>query len=531
MKTMRLLLLWTLSLMLCWSCSSDDKKQEEIVPPVLEVSQQALRFGNGRDTAALEIICNGPWNLESNVAWCKPSVTTGTGNAKVQLLLQENDGEKMRYAKLLVKGQGLVREITVIQVGLSLEIDHTTLSGEKEGGTFDVQIYCNGPWQVECDSAWVLIAPLSGQDTGSFTITLPANPLRARRTEIRVKARTLEKTIRLQQSGSNGAWYAEGQVRIYREEDAGNPVKIAFMGDGFIEEDLFPGEAYDRAMEEAIQAYFAVEPYKSYREYFCPYIVYACSEQRGASSKDKNGQIRDKRNTVFSVTIKDGETAMDANRDKVVSYARKIPGMVTQQGAIVVISNDSRYAGTCIQWSDGQTIALIPMNRDAQPPGGVEHLVAHEGAGHGFGMLADEYVNDSGYLPQAKVEELKNWQRSGLYLNVTSTQDTATVFWHDFIGRSGYALAGFFEGAHYYKKGIWRSESKNCMVNNIQYFSIACRLAIVQRIKRIAGESFDLEDFIRRDVQKEPTPEQMRTRSYAPAYYPLPTPPILIKSR
>ena len=67
------------------------------------------------------------------------------------------------------------------------------------------------------------------------------------------------------------------------------------------------------------------------------------------------------------------------------------------------------------------------------------------------------------------------------------------------------------------------------MINNIHYFSVASRMAIVERLKTIAGETFDLEDFISKDKQKAPTTDQLNGSYTMPLYqYPPATPPIFV---
>lgn len=527
MKAIRLLFIYAISLAMCWCCSDD--KKEEPVPPVLEVSQESFRVSNDSVSILLEITSNGDWVLTGDDDWYKFSSASGTGDAVVNIAVRSNLGSMLRKGYLFVRGQGIEKKIVLTQAALSLEIKDAEYTAKSAGEEFEVKVFCNGHWMVGNDSAWIHVNPVSGNDTGSFRVRLDPNGLVNRTAKIYVKAGTIARYINIKQEGEQGGWHAEGEVRLYRQEDAGNPVKMAFMGDGFVEEELVIGGAYDQVMEEAIEAYFAVEPYKTYRNYFCPYIVYAYSEEKGASTRGTNGNIEKRKKTAFSVDIKSGETLMNGNMDKILRYARKVEGMKTEEAAIVVISSDSRYAGTCYQWENGQTVALLPMNRDSRPPGGLQHLVAHEAGGHGFGLLADEYSSHDATLPTSEKNSLENSYRYGMNLNVTASRDPETVFWHEFIGRPGYELVDFFEGAFYYSKGVWRSENRTCMVDNILYYSLACRLAIVKRLKAIAGEAFELDDFIAKDVQKQPSPEQLSTRSLTPYMYPEPTPPILMK--
>lgn len=527
-KEIRLLLFCVVSLLVCWCCS-DDGKEDNIIPLELEISQESFRVTNAAVSVKLEITSNGDWELKRDAEWYDFSTATGSGNASVDIAIQANPGNLLRKGYIVLQGQGMEKKIILTQAALELEVDKGELSGGKGGDNFEVKVLSNGPWVVVKDSAWIHVEPAQGQDTGFFRVTLEPNPSFNRKGKIYVKSGAIARYIAIRQAGEQGGWYSDGEVRIYREEDAGNPIKLAFMGDGFIEDDLMIGGAYEQAMGEAIEAYFDVEPYKTYRNYFCPYIVYACSQERGASTLKPGGDMEVRKNTAFGVSITRGESGMKGDMDKIVRYARKIPEMNTEKAAIVVLSNDHRYAGTCFQWSNGQTVALVPMNRDLRPPGGVQHLVAHEAGGHGFGLLADEYSTNNANLPANKKGELENAHRNGMNLNVTATKDPANVFWHDFIERPGYELVDFFEGAFYYTKGVWRSEDRTCMVDNILYYSLACRLAIVKRIKSIAGEPFELDDFILKDIQKKPTPEQLTTRTLTPYRYPEPTPPVFVE--
>ena len=48
-------------------------------------------------------------------------------------------------------------------------------------------------------------------------------------------------------------------------------------------------------------------------------------------------------------------------------------------------------------------------------------------------------------------------------------------------------------------RGVFRSEVNSCMNNNVPYFSTISRQAIVERIMRYAGETFNFETFVGKD--------------------------------
>ena len=416
-----------------------------------------------------------------------------------------------------------------------LEVHPSSITMNHREGSTVLSINGNVEWSLQSNRSWCVPEQLSGNGEAMVTILIQENTNDAdRNAKLVVTGGNLTREIQVTQAGFPIEYRTDGEVRLYDENDAGNPVKIVFMGDGFTQKDLAKGGAYDQAMEEAIDAFFSTEPYPTYRDYFAPYIVYAESEERGISMFRKEGDkeiYTSEKSTAFKVRKENGySTLMNGDLNKIWEYAHKVPGLEDTKTTIVVVSNSTPYAGTCYHWRDGRTVSLIPMNRDANPPGGFDHLITHESAGHGFGRLDDEY---SGYgygtLPESEAQALANHHKSGQFWNVTAVRDTAEVYWSAFIGREGYEHVGFYEGAHLYDFGVWRCEQYSCMINNIHYFSVASRMAIVERLKTIAGETFDLEDFISRDKQKAPTTDQLNGSYTMPLYqYPPATPPIFV---
>ena len=61
-------------------------------------------------------------------------------------------------------------------------------------------------------------------------------------------------------------------------------------------------------------------------------------------------------------------------------------------------------------------------------------------------------------------------------------------------------VVDIYEGGYFHTRGVYRSEPTSCMNNNIPYYSAISRQAMVERIMEYAGETFDLEEFIAKDV-------------------------------
>ena len=485
-------------LLFCLGCQ---KAEQDI--SVLEAGQQKFGIPRYGGTVSLEIRANTDWTLSCKEEWCRPLVQEGYGNAVVEIAIDSNRTDKKRTGRFLLQSGELVREITVCQEAVILGVALDTVIVSREGDVREIRICANGDWKVECLSKWVRPDVRSGRDTAVFCLIIdPIDEPEDRETVVYVSSGQVYRGIIVKQV-FEGDFHEDGEMKIYREEDAGNPIKLVFMGDGFVKKDLVVGGAYDRAMEEAIKTYLNVEPYKTYREYFCPYIVYACSAERGCTTKDGNLVPIEQKDTRFKVWLQTTSTALGVDEndwEPIRTYARKVPGFNLEKNPVMVVVNESRYyAGVC-KATSYESIALVPMFNFLE---GFGHLMAHEGCGHGFGKLADEY-GGKGQLPDGSVGNLKSLHEQGLYLNVSDSQDKELVFWKDFIGREGYEKVGLYEGGNTYDKGIWRSEERCCMIDNIYYFNLACRLAIVKRLKKIAGEEFSLEEFITKDTQKVP---------------------------
>ncbi len=493
----------------------------------LEIDSLLLHCGPPGGEYEVHVFSNTDWRVKHRTDWLTVDPAEGRDSGSFRITVSPCTEKKDREGEVSVMAGNLERKLTVVQQGILLEADTSALFFGLGGGTQRLAVRANVEWEAEGNDSWCGVEKVED----SLSVTVPATA-ESRTTFVTIRSGEWKETITVFQ----GRWHKDGDIVLFRPEDEGNPVKLVFMGDGFIEDDLTFGGAYDRAMAEAIDAYLSVEPYRTYRHYFCPYIVYAVSEERGMSTRGSDNRITVKKNTAFSTDVKEGTTLMNADLDKVLEYARKVPGLNTRNTSIVVAVNDARYAGTCYHWGNGQTVSLVPMNRDPNPPGGFGHLMVHEGAGHGFGRLADEYTGYGAITEQARRELIRSHEQQldpyglGQFLNVTTLPGATTVYWSDFVGRPGYEAVGFFEGAHNFVTGVWRCEEKNCMINNILYFSVACRLSIVKRLKAIAGETFGLDEFIANDVLKAPAPGQLAgTRSdVMPYYYPAPTSPVFV---
>ncbi len=358
-------------------------------------------------------------------------------------------------------------------------------------------------------------------------------------------------------TGTNGG-YTDGEYRVaFNNVSGANPNEIIFLGDGYTVEDYVDGGKFDQDMTAGINAFFNVEPYKSYKSYFKVYKVAAYSQDSGVTQTDKSIAKKTAFNTVFK-----GGSSMDSDEDKVFEYAQKVPGMEDdnlsysgvqgklQNTLVILVVNQDRYAGTNWSWSDGKAISICPVSTSTKAGINFKNVINHEAGGHGFGRLADEYIsseNSGKTIPEDSKTNFKAWVTYGFYPNVDVTNDQLLLKWKHFLGKTGYDAVGAFEGAIYYPQGAWKPENSSCMVFNEPYYNAPSRENMVKRILRTAAgtrvneyvnnvytpipnDPYSLDAFVAKDIQKSPSGAAMLlTKSVNPLTFVPLAPPVMIR--
>lgn len=333
--------------------------------------------------------------------------------------------------------------------------------------------------------------------------------------------------------------YQDGEYEEYMVSSKPNPIVLVFTGDGYIAEDHKYAGAFDEDIETAIEALFAIEPYKSYRDYFTVYKLAAYSQERGTDNV-ASGTYSE---TVYSTKIEGGNsTGIECDYDAVFAKATKIPGVKEEGLTVCVVINYDFYAGTCSMWfkedyTKNSSIAMITKNETNYPGDYMtkfENTVRHELGGHGFAFLFDEYFYpENGAATQADRDDLENLQDNyNVGLNLSATSERTLVPWARFFDTEGYSHVGIYDGGYTFMRGIWRSEYMSCMIDNREYFNSQSRYLIVKRILDMCGEEFTFETFLAKDIEKtDNTGYAAYTRSRVPfeAAKPLAPPVIHIR--
>ena len=486
----------------------------------LSISVDKIRCAATGGPRTFEVKSSGAWQMSTPPDFVQCSPTSGNGTTTVTVNFQPHFLRQERSATITITSGGLSSVLTLEQMQAT---ENTIPSIPQpllpQAGQQEVSVFPLFRWEPSTDANGddVVYTLLYSTDQTNWTsvfcenhtqITLQGSLMGETQYYWKVAANDsyspymfAESPIRTFTTAASNYHY-EGEVRALMENRPKNGVNLVFMCDGMIAEDLVFGGAYDQTAEKALEYFFGVEPYKTYKEYFNVYLVYSFSMERGASY----GAVNTVKNTSFSLTCdKDSRTSthMSCNNEKVLSYASKTPNFSPTETLITVIANDNRYAGTCWMWQSGQAIALATVSQNNYPYN-FQGTIQHEAGGHGFGKLADEYVNATTAATRDR-SEITAHHAYGSYTNVDITNDLAVIYWKHFVGLSGYESVGAYEGAYYFPTGVWRPENGSCMINNIAYYNAPSREAIVKRIKYLAREEYSFEEFLAKDVTAIPT--------------------------
>uniref|UniRef100_UPI001E3A59F4 M64 family metallopeptidase n=1 Tax=Odoribacter laneus TaxID=626933 RepID=UPI001E3A59F4 len=286
-------------------------------------------------------------------------------------------------------------------------------------------------------------------------------------------------------------YHMDKQYETLQRASKGRGIDIVLLGDAFTDIDIATGH-YRDIMEYAMESFFSIEPTKTYRDYFNVHMVYAVS-RRACVGDDPTqtalGTVWDKVNGVTNRLIQLPDYVYVPVSRGVIPYPSiivngKKTGFALMKGTGIIEPN---YAFSCYLC------------------GGLDYLkysILHESVGHGFGLLADEYVDYIDQeLPESNKNRLKLDQAKGLYFNVSLTNDSRSVYWSHLIGHPRYPYVGVYEGGCKYNNGVWRSERVSLMSTLLTdlYFNAISRELLVKRILELSGEGYSFDKFLQKD--------------------------------
>lgn len=374
--------------------------------------------------------------------------------------------------------------------------DKKSLMCYSEVNSDNFKIESSSGWKIDSKPSWVTLSKSVGNNGETITATVsPLGSQTFREGKIVISLQsggaTTELTIYQHSlSFGDGSW-----VKL-QSASRGAGIDLVFMGDGYSAADIIAGK-YVTDINSAVSHYFDIEPYRSYREYFNIYMVYAFSQESGITYVD-NKVVTRFETKILSAT----STHMITNSLLCKIYSQKVPLINPEMTNVILVANKNHYAGTCFMNSNGSFVAICPLSPLSYPYD-FRGVVQHEAGGHGFGQLGDEYIKYTGMVPASEVDNLRMYQEYGMFLNVDATSDRSAILWKHFFSDPVYSYVGAYEGGYYYPQGIWRPESGSLMIDNIRYINAPSREIIVKRIKRMAGEQFSFTEFRAKDRDEQ----------------------------
>ena len=467
---------------------------------------------------------NNCYGISSIISRAKepPTVQEGAFNgvAKDNFTVEVPANAVTRYATDPVWGQ--FRRISA-HYDFSISRNRARALNAETSKTYVLRAPSGYDWTVENKPDWITVTPSSGTGKTEVTVTFaemaPADasqievemthPTYAYQTTTKkLNGRAGEITFALEGRDYRTKMtveqfdyeYGDGDVITLNEATKGNGVDIVFLGDCYDAADIAAGN-YLADLQEAVGHYFAIEPYATYKDYFNVYAVLGVSDDSGM------GTLNTIKDAKFGSTFGE-KNLVQPDMNMCFKYACKAPiDDNIAQTLIVLVENTTEYGGVCYMYGDGSAVACCPKSADAYPYD-FRGIVQHEAGGHGFGKLADEYIYHNAFISTCTctdgcghVDDFLTYKNRGWYANLELTGDMNEVGWSYLIFHPKYSnVVDIYEGGYFHTRGVYRSEPTSCMNNNIPYYSAISRQAMVERIMEYAGEQFDLETFIDKDV-------------------------------
>ena len=274
----------------------------------------------------------------------------------------------------------------------------------------------------------------------------------------------------------------DGEVVTLQEATEGTGIDLVFMGEGFVDKAMGAGGAYEQKMNEAMEQFFKVEPYKSLRNRFTVKAVKVVSP-----------------NAEF---LSDAKHAINQSDEVAFKYAQRAVGEDADKAMVVVVYNVEASVGrsyTTLYYDDKGSFVAYCMD-------GVSTVLNHEVGGHGIAHLADEYIesgNENVEIPTERKVSLAESHAKDWHLNVDCNQGSQSI-WNNYLSDSRYTLEniGSYEGAFLYGKGCYRPTENSMMRYNDAPFNAPSREAIYKRIMTLSDSSYKYshEDFVKFDI-------------------------------
>ncbi len=369
--------------------------------------------------------------------------------------------------------------------------------------TEEIILNADGAWTVAEKPDWVILSKTSGTGKTALMLTVQQLP--------QGQGNRMD-TVKFEMDG----YTTSCVVRQYDYEHAEDSyltlqtatkgqrggIDIVFVGDGWDGQSISDDSYLDLVRYQA-ECFFAVEPYRSMREYFNVYVTFPLSQEKGVNTmytyvNNRFGTLQGISSLLTVAQTECTSSKLIIETDEVQQYVlEKTPVVQDNLGRtlIVAVPNSTEYEGNTVFTNDGLAIAICPPSEQPYPRD-TRGVIQHEAGGHGFGKLGDEAITRNAFAPNSVKQQIEEMHGRGWYDNLTTTGKLHDVPWADFIFDPTYSdYVDVYEGGFGFTRGIYRPEVNSCMNYGIPYYNAPSRLSIWKRIKEYAGENWTMEEF------------------------------------
>ena len=257
---------------------------------------------------------------------------------------------------------------------------------------------------------------------------------------------------------------------IQQAADTTHCIHIAYVAEGYTEEEM---GTFLKDVNEANEALFAHEPFKTMRDRFNVIAVKSASEDSGTSEPSKGIWKNTALHSHFDTFYSD-RYLTTLNLKDLHDWLAGTP-----YEHIIVLVNSDRYGGGGI---------LNSYNLTSTHHKWYKPVVVHE-FGHSFAGLADEYAYEEEQIPMYP-HDIEPWEP-----NITTLVDFSSK-WEDMMKKGtkiptppskneevAKTKIGVFEGAGYSTKGVYRGvQDCRMRINETPEFCPVCKRALTRLI-------------------------------------------------
>lgn len=445
-----------------------------------------------------------------------PTVSASGGNGQIHANFGANDDLSGKSITLTLTADG--------------ETDTQTITFA-EGGNFEVETsgvvdYIGGEVSVNVVSSDYPSVTSELRNAGDWiyqtysgsnnTLTVKVNEGQARSAEvvftIRITGSIIyTKSVSVSQKAAGSSidesryHQTKGRLELQAATAGYTPLNIVIIGDGYQKKDLLKGGKFERSARSAMEAFFGIEPYKSFRDRFRVMMVAYESVDEGLSLQNgaqKNTYFKSyyqgSGNTYVNLSGADYTSVSNVVRNDLgwsddATYYRTIVIMLinTSEG---IGSNAAVYRAAYSNTSTlGEPYASFALAMVTANNTETSNLIRHEAGGHAFGRLGDEYPSKTWN------SDVNGMHDIGWYRNITVNQSLWN--WNQFIGLSGYDDVTYYQPNDSYWCPIDHTKYNSIMYNNTNKFNAPCRQIIYERIiKQTEGyNAYSWEKFLEYD--------------------------------